>query len=459
MFTHDGPGTAEHEWRASGLFDRLPDFDLPSAVKGGRRIVVLSAHPDDETLGAGGLIATAASLGIGVVVVAATAGERSHSASRTLASGELKSRRSQELRAALSQLHTVAELHELGLPDGSLHARESELTNRLDAVIRTIADADPAPPVLVAPWRGDGHPDHEAAGRAAAAVARNRGCELLEYPVWAWHWARPDDAASLWPDSVCLALSGQLMARKHAAIRQHLSQITPLSDQPGDEALLGPGILAHFDRAVEVFVRTRWSLTARHFEHLYEREGPDPWGLTDRWYEQRKRALLIASLPRPRYRHAFEPGCSIGATTELLAERCEQVLALDPVPIAVRQCRERTASHPGVRVRRGAVPEDWPDGNFDLVVLSELGYYCAEPELRTLARRAGECLAADGALAAVHWRHPARSHPVTGDRVHEVLRAHTGLTGLVHHIEDDFVLDVLVPAPGLSVARQTGVLA
>ena len=155
---------------------------------------------------------------------------------------------------------------------------------------------------------------------------------------------------------------------------------------------------------------------------------------------------------------AFEPGCSIGVLTAQLGERCDDLLALDVVPATVRRARDRTAHLPGVRVEQGSVPADWPEGVFDLVVLSEVGYYCGPDDLRTLVDRAAGALATDGVLVACHWRHPVPEYPLGGDAVHAALRAHPRLALLARHEEEDFLLDVLVPAPATSVARATGLV-
>ena len=105
-----------------------------------------------------------------------------------------------------------------------------------------------------------------------------------------------------------------------------------------------------------------------------------------------------------------------------------------------------------------AVPAQWPQGTFDLVVLSEVGYYLSLDELTSLGDRSLESLAPDGVLVACHWRHPVEEYPLGGDTVHAVLRARTGLVPLARHEEEDFLLDVLVRPPAVSVARQTGLL-
>ncbi len=70
------------------------------------------------------------------------------------------------------------------------------------------------------------------------------------------------------------------------------------------------------------------------FERMY-RQDPDPWSFATSEYEQRRYDLTVASLLRPRYRRAFEPGCAIGELTRRLATRCDHVVALEPSPTAL----------------------------------------------------------------------------------------------------------------------------
>jgi hypothetical protein len=116
------------------------------------------------------------------------------------------------------------------------------------------------------------------------------------------------------------------------------------------------------------------------------------------------------------------------------------------------------SGHPHVDVRRAAVPSQWPGGEFDLVVLSEVGYYCDRSDLSRLVDRTVGSLAPDGVVVACHWRHHAPGYPLTGDQVHAALIAESGLRVAVAHLEEDFRLDVLTPPGTPSVARWAGVL-
>jgi SAM-dependent methyltransferase len=199
------------------------------------------------------------------------------------------------------------------------------------------------------------------------------------------------------------------------------------------------------------------SLEAGYFDRMYA-AADDPWSLTSRWYEQRKYALTIAALPRERYRHGLEAGCSIGVLTALLAERCDRLLAVDIATAAVRTAASRTRSLAHVSVQQRRLPEQWPDGEFDLIVLSELGYYFSTADLQQVLRRAVAALVPGGTLLAVHWRHPVQDYPGTGDEVHQALLAVPGLTRTVRHEELDFLLEVYLRTPpaARSVAEAAG---
>ena len=120
-----------------------------------------------------------------------------------------------------------------------------------------------------------------------------------------------------------------------------------------------------------------------YFDAMYA-AAPDPWSLRTRWYEARKYAISIAMLPRQRYRDAFEPGCSVGVLTGMLAARCDRLLSCDMAPAAVKAAAEHTARFPNVTVEHRAIPVDWPPGRFDLIVLSEFLYYFAGAAFCTL---------------------------------------------------------------------------
>ena len=201
------------------------------------------------------------------------------------------------------------------------------------------------------------------------------------------------------------------------------------------------------------------SLEQGYFDQMYA-ASRDPWGMTTRWYEARKYALSLALLPEWHYQEAFEPGCSVGVLTAMLAARCGQVLAWDASAGAVRSAAARTAGLPNVCVRQGTIAGDWPPGQFDLVVFSEVLYYFAGRELDEVLDAGVASLRPGGTILAVHWRHPVADYPRSGDDVHRVLAARRDLALRVGHTEADFHAGVYQRAgqPLVSVAEAEGLV-
>jgi SAM-dependent methyltransferase len=278
-------------------------------------VLVLAADPDEECLGASALVAEARASGLDVHLVCCT--DR--------------------------------------LPDGQVVGHESDMTRWLVDLLGDGRDT-----ALVAPWRHDGRPDHEAAGRAAASAARRTGSQLWEYPR---------------------------IVEGGAALEPVL--VTRAADLP-DETL----------------------------ERLHQRQ-QDPWGVESRWYERRKRQLMLSMLPRERFRHALELGCSIGALAEDLAKRCDRLLAVDSSTSALAAASRRLAGLPGTAVARLDIPYEWPESDdFDLVVVSEVGYFLSPLALEELVRRVAESMTPDGVLILCHWRHSIEGWVMDAAQVH-----------------------------------------
>jgi SAM-dependent methyltransferase len=196
-----------------------------------------------------------------------------------------------------------------------------------------------------------------------------------------------------------------------------------------------------------------------YFDDKYA-EAADPWQLEERWYERRKYAITLALLPYPRYRHALEPGCSIGVLTEHLTRRCDHVTATDVATAALDAAHRRlveAGSRDRVTLLRRSLDEPWPATQFDLVVLSEIGYYLEAAELRTIMDREVARLAHGTVVIAAHWRHRVDDYPITGDRANDVIGATPGLHHVGGYRDEDVVIEVFDTAPPVSVAARTGV--
>ncbi|MDR7081782.1 LmbE family N-acetylglucosaminyl deacetylase [Arthrobacter ginsengisoli] len=457
-FTHRDAGTGEDAWAASGLAS-LPELPLDAGELAGRSFIVLAAHPDDESLGAGGLLARLRYLGARVTALLYTAGEASHPESPTTTPEQLAAVRLQEFGGALGHLLTDPDWQFLALPDGRLAEHGPAVRTALQRAIAEVAASGlPAEQItLVAPYRHDGHPDHEALGSAAAEAAGAGGHGLLEYPIWYWLWADPSDPA--WQSWLRLPLDPAEQRAKAAAMDSHASQVRALSGQPGDEVLLPPAFLEHFDRPFETFAWQRpaagggdGSYAAADAEGVFDAVhtgNDDPWQYNTSWYEHRKRALTLAALPGLNYAAGLEIGCSIGTLSVELAQRCASFLAVDASSAALAHAARRLEHLPAARTRHLTVPQDWPEGHFDLIVVSEVGYYLAPGELAELFDRVEAALMPGGTLALCHWRHPISGWELDGDSVHAAARRRLGWADAGVYRERDFILEVLMaPGPG-----------
>jgi hypothetical protein len=200
-------------------------------------------------------------------------------------------------------------------------------------------------------------------------------------------------------------------------------------------------------------------LTDDYFDQMYS-ESDDPWQLQGRWYERRKYAITLALLPYERYRHAFEPGCSVGVLTEQLAGRCDHVTSTDVASAALDATHRRLAAagrRSQVTLLRAALDETWPPRQFDLVVLSELCYYLDAQALREVLDREVPRLAPSATIIAAHWRHPVAEYPMTGDHASDVIAATPGLHHIGEYRDADVIIEVFDTASPTSVAARTGV--
>lgn len=240
-----GDGMPEEVWRR-WLRDRqtasLPD---DAWLLNAQRLVVIAPHPDDEVLACGGLLAMRAERARKVLIVAVTDGEASHGKEFGQAADALAERRRAERLNGLHRLGLQgAPMVRCGLPDGRVGQHEQKLANRLAGLLR-------ASDVVIATWRLDGHPDHDASGRAAAVACTAAGCRLLEAPIWMWHWASPDDERVPWQRLVALPINPLCLLRKQAALSAHASQLAPRS------AVLGP--------VLDVSIRSRAHRSCEYF--------------------------------------------------------------------------------------------------------------------------------------------------------------------------------------------------
>ena len=166
MVRHPSPQQPRRQMlddRWSSVHRNAKRFRLPAIPT-----LVVAPHPDDETLLAGGLIATQRSRDVSVRVLAVTDGEAAYDVDEP---GDLADRRRREQLAALDELGVAPDaVIRLGLPDGAVE-------EHVDAVVDSIAAVEDVG-LIVAPWTGDYHHDHEVVGSAARRAADRTGSAL-----------------------------------------------------------------------------------------------------------------------------------------------------------------------------------------------------------------------------------------------------------------------------------------
>ncbi|GAB3051217.1 PIG-L family deacetylase [Stenotrophomonas tumulicola] len=243
----EGEGNSESEWSRSAWLGALPVRDADTLLQGAHGVVVVSPHPDDEVLACAGLMQAACARGIPLRVVSVTDGEACYPGQSLWPAERLRSARRRELADAMRTLGLDAtQVIPLGLPDGGVTECEAELVSHLAAML---APGD----LVVAPWTGDAHPDHEAAGRAANAAALVQSLRVLQYPVWAWHWLDPQSATAPWPSAWRLPLCMASQARKHRAMQAFSTQTGDI-DGLGCDPILPEQVMARFRRPYEVLI-------------------------------------------------------------------------------------------------------------------------------------------------------------------------------------------------------------
>jgi cyclopropane fatty-acyl-phospholipid synthase-like methyltransferase len=186
---------------------------------------------------------------------------------------------------------------------------------------------------------------------------------------------------------------------------------------------------------------TGGSLSAAYFDALYAREN-DPWRFATSPYEEAKYSATLQALATARFASAFEVGCSIGVLTQLLANRCDRLLAVDVAEAALAQARRRCADLKNVAFEWLQVPDQWPQQTFDLILLSEVLYYLSPDDVSRTAQRARNSLRPQGTVLLVHYILPT-DYPCSGDTAAEIFIAEAQLTPSLQRREAAYRLDLL----------------
>ena len=139
-----------------------------------------------------------------------------------------------------------------------------------------------------------------------------------------------------------------------------------------------------------------------YFERMYAQD-PDPWRFASSAYERDKYAATLAALGPRRFMHGLEVGCSIGVLSRQLAARCDAFLGLDVAEPALARARAHCADQGWARFQRAVVPDEWPEGEFDLIVFSEVLYYLGDAGIAAAAAHSRRSLRPDGLVVLVNF--------------------------------------------------------
>lgn len=216
-----GHGTSPQAWRASKRLAEVAPIDCGQLVPADKRAVIVAPHPDDEILGSGGLLQLLYHEKRPLLLISVTNGSSCHYYSKHWNARRLGIIRSLESAEALNRLglpHSTLKWIHGGFPDAQLAQHEQELQRFLSTYLQP---SD----VVFTTWRKDGHSDHEAAARATLQACRMIGAQCYEMPIWAWHWAVPEDPRIPWQRARKILLDHNTQARKRHAIQAFASQL------------------------------------------------------------------------------------------------------------------------------------------------------------------------------------------------------------------------------------------
>jgi len=414
-------------------------------------LLVLAPHPDDESLGCGGLIKLIKNLGKKVYVVFITSGSASHPNSKTHPADVLAKTREAEALKACQNLGLDSEnLHFIQQQDGKLVQLDTIALEKLSLEIYRIFEHKSINTVAM-PWRRDPHPDHIVTHNLGDLILGKLGAEItkMEYPIWLWKNGKPADwplNAEVKPYRLDIT---EVFNFKWNAIKAHRSQLGEIITDDRYGFVLTEELLEPFNSNTEYFFLTKRknleTLATDYFEDLYT-EKIDPWNFRHSSYEQEKYKNTIVALKPNRYANCLELGCSIGIQTQLLSKICDHILAIDISPTAIAAARSYCALDDKVTFLAGDITKMFPNGSYDLITCCEIGYYLNTEDLLTLFKNIDHQLLPNGKLLMVHWTPFVPDYPLTGDEVHDVFTELNEKWGhfeeLVHERHETYRLQV-----------------
>ena len=358
------------------LLQKAPLLNREGLARDLGTVMVIAPHPDDESLGCGGLIIQLRAQYAEVWVLFLTNGEASHPNSKKYPAKKLGALRKSEAIKACKILGVEEDhLYSLDAGDGQLATyleNDDSLINRLKEIFQHCR-----PNTIFAPWRRDHHIDHVSASELVRRAAEGIDVELAEYPIWLWKKGKPED----WPEKeeiLPYRLSvGEVLDIKEAAIQAHVSQMTNLIDDDPEGFVFTEDLLQPFLQEYEYFFfqnKAKPAVSREYFENLYA-ESTDPWDFERSTYEQKKYKNTLKAIPNRTFKKALEIGCSNGVFTSMFAPGCEDLLAIDLSKAALETARKRCSEISNCRFLQWDIAQGLPGNDYDAIILSEVGYY------------------------------------------------------------------------------------
>ncbi len=387
--------------------------------------MVFAPHPDDESLGCGGLIKYLSKQHAEVSIVFLTSGDASHPNSKSHSPAILAELREKEAINACTMLGVkTSNIYFLKLKDSKLHKLPEKDRNATSNHISTLLKDCKISSVLV-PWRRDPHTGHMATYNLVKTALENKISEIqiIEYPIWLWKNSTKKD----WPkygeaEMFRLDITDVLNFKKDA-IFAHRSQTANIIKDDVEGFQLSQDLLSPFLTSFEYYFfdikKDRNSLEQEYFDTLYN-NNPDPWNFEKSKYEHTKFEAINKLIGDSTYKKGLELGCSIGVQTKYLAKHCGKLKAVDISETAIKRAKKLNPNLEDVHFETVDIAINFPQGKYDLISMCEIGYYFNKQTLNRLFEKIYSNLNKKGHFLLVDWTSFVREYPLTGMQVHKL---------------------------------------
>ncbi|APU67579.1 bifunctional PIG-L family deacetylase/class I SAM-dependent methyltransferase [Christiangramia flava] len=397
-----------------------PDFNKQKIAEDLGNCVIFSPHPDDESLGCGGLIKSLTNSHSDVYVIFVTNGEKSHTNSRIYPPDILGMLRQQEAMDACKILGVKnSNVYFLNCGDGNIKNSYNQF-KRNAKLFNKIFSSKNIKTVLM-PWRRDHHIDHIATNELVRKILPEH-IQTIEYPIWLWNKGIDSD----WPETdeiLPYKLNIEdVFSYKKRAIFQHRSQTTNLIKDDHNGFRLTSKLLKPFMGNYEYYFFPKLekpNVPEEYFDKIYD-QTDDPWNFETSTYEKDKYEQTIKSLPNNYYNNALEIGCSNGVLTKLISTKCKKLLAFDHNQKVLNAAKSRCKELKNINFTIGDLKSYFPDGQYDLIIFSEVGYYFNKETLLKILSKIDRSLVIKGHFVMVHWTPYVASYSLTGREVHMI---------------------------------------